>query len=48
MIDQCYYQNVLYVVLKITIYEGATSKRLSSLGLKTSLSKVPLLGDTLL
>ena len=37
---QCYYQNLLYVVLKNKIYQ-------SSLGIKTLLSKTYLLGNIL-
>ena len=48
MVKQCYYQNVQYVVVKKSrfIKQQAAKEILSSLGLKKSLSKVPLLGDT--
>ena len=50
MVKQCYYQNVQYVVVKKSrfIKQQAAKEILSSLGLKKSLSKVPLLGDTLI
>ena len=49
MVDQCYHQNVLYVVIKISRFmkEKEAKVLLSSLGLKTPLSKIPLLGDIL-
>ena len=43
MLDECYHQNVMYVVIK----EQEANGLLSSLGLKTPLSKIPLLGDIL-
>ena len=50
MVKQCYYQNVQYVIVKKSrfIKQQAAKEILSSLGLKKSLSKVPLLGDTLI
>ena len=50
MVKQCYYQNVQYVLVKKSrfIKQQAAKEILSSLGLKKSLSKVPLLGDTLI
>ena len=50
MVKQRYYQNVQYVVVKKSrfIKQQAVKETLSSLGLKKSLSKVPLLGDTLI
>ena len=50
MVKQRYYQNVQYVVVKKSrfIKQQAAKEILSSLGLKKSLSKVPLLGDTLI
>ena len=49
MVDQCYHQNVLYVVIKISRFmkEKEAKVLLSSLGLKTPLSKIPLIGDIL-
>ena len=48
MVEQCYHQNMLHVVVKINIYEEQKAKGLiSSLGLKTPLNKIPLLGDIL-
>ena len=49
MIKQCYYQNVLYVICKKSrsIKKQETKALLSSLGVKTLLSKIPLLGDIL-
>ena len=40
MVRQLYYQNVQYVVVKNQEAKG----RLNNLGLKTPLSKVPILG----
>ena len=49
IIKQCCYQNVLYVVLKKSrfIKEQEAIALLSSLGIKTPLSKIPLLGNIL-
>ena len=48
MVDQCCYQNMLYVVKKSRFIKEQEAKGLlSSLGLKTSLNKIPLLGDIL-
>ena len=49
MVEQCYYQNVQYVVLKNQdlLKKQKAEGILSSLGLTTLLSKVPLLGDIL-
>ena len=49
MVKQCYYQNVLCQVLKKSrlMKEQETKGILSSVGLKTPLSKIPLLGDIL-
>ena len=49
MIEQCYHQNVLCVVVKnqdLLKKQGA-SVILCGLGLRTPLGKVPLLGDIL-
>ena len=43
MVKQCYYRNVQYVVVKNQEAKGL----LSNLGLRTPLSKEPLLGDIL-
>ena len=51
MVRQCYYQNVLYVVLTKSRFikqEEEAKVILSTLGLKTALSKIPLSGDILL
>ena len=45
MVDQCYNQNV--VVKNHLLKKQEAKELLSSLGLKTPLSKVPLLGDIL-
>ena len=47
MVKQCHYQNVLYVVVKISrfIKKQQEKELLINLGIKTPLSKVPLLGD---
>ena len=45
MVRQCCYQNVLYVVLTISRFikqEEEAKVILSTLGLKTALSKIPL------
>ena len=47
MVKQCYYQNVLYVIVKKIIKKQEAKGILSSLGLKTPLNKIPLLGDIL-
>ena len=49
MLKQCYYQNLLYAVVKNQelIKKQEASGILGSLGLRTLLSKVPLLGDIL-
>ena len=46
MVKQWYYQIVQYVVVNIKCQE--TKGLLSKLGIKTPLSKVPILGDILL
>ena len=43
MVKQCYYQNVQYVIAKNQEAKGL----LSNLGIRTPLSKVPILGDIL-
>ena len=48
MVKQCYYQNVLYVVVRnqdLRIKNQELSRILGSLGLKTPLSKSLLFGD---
>ena len=46
MVEQCYYQNVQYVIVKD---QKSRSKRTSKhLVIRTPLSKVPILGDILL
>ena len=49
IVKQWYYQNVQYVAVKIQNFlkNQEANGLLSSLGLKTPLSKVPLLGDIL-
>ena len=49
MVEQCYYQSVLYVVVKNSrfIKEQEAKGIVSNLGLKTPLSKIPLFGDIL-
>ena len=49
MVEQWYYQNVLYLVIKKSKFVKNQEAKglLSSLGLKTSLSKILLLGDVL-
>ena len=49
MVKQYYCQNVLYLVVKKSrfIKKQETSGILSSLGLQTPLSKIPLFGDIL-
>ena len=50
MVKECYYQNVLYVVVKnqdLLEKQEEASGILSRLGLKTPLSKIPFLGDIL-
>ena len=49
MVKQCYHQNVLYVEVKKPkfIKEQKAKELLSSLGIKTPLNKVPLLGEIL-
>ena len=49
MVKQCYYQNVLYVIVKKPRFlkEQEAKGFLSNLDLKTPLSKIPLLGDIL-
>ena len=47
MVKQCYYQNVLYVIVKKIVKKQEAKGILSSLGLKTPLNKIPLLGDIL-
>ena len=41
MVEQCYYQNVQHVIVKNQEAKGL----LSNLGIKTPLSKVPILGE---
>ena len=50
MVEQCYNQNALHAVVKKKIFmkEQEAKGLLSSLGLKTPLSKIPLLSDILL
>ena len=50
MVEQCYNQNALYAVVKKIRFmkEQEAKGLLSSLGLKTPLSKIPLLSDILL
>ena len=50
MVEQCYYQNVLYVTVKNQDWWKNKKQKgvLSSLGLKTPLRKFSLLGDILL
>ena len=50
MVEQCYYQNVLYVTVKNRDWWKNKKQKgvLSSLGLKTPLRKISLLGDILL
>ena len=43
MLRQWYYQNVQYVAVKIQEAKGLLSK----LGIRTLLSKIPILGDIL-
>ena len=47
MVSRFYYQNSLYVVVKKSRFmkEQKAKGLLSSLGLRTPLSKIPLLGD---
>ena len=47
MVSRVYYQNSLYVVVKKSSFmkEQTAKGLLSSLGLRTPLSKIPLLGD---
>ena len=48
MVKQCYDQNVLCGTKKSRFMKGQQAKRIvSNLGLKTPLSKIPLLGNTL-
>ena len=47
MVKQCYYQHVLYVIVKKIVKKQEAKGILSSLGLKTPLNKIPLLGDIL-
>ena len=48
MIKQCYYQNVVSVVVKNQdLLKKEASGILSSLGFRIPLGKVPLLGDAL-
>ena len=49
MVDQCCYQNVLYVVIKNQDWWKKKKQKvlLSSLGFKTPVSKIPLLGEIL-
>ena len=49
LVKQWYYQNVQYVVVKKSRFiKNKEAKRLlSKLGIKTPLSKVPILGDIL-
>ena len=49
MIKQCYYQNVQYVIIKKSrfIKNQEVKGLLSNLGIRTPLSKVPILGDIL-
>ena len=44
MVEQFYHQNVLYVAV---MKQQKLKVLLSSLGLKTPLNKIPLLGDVL-
>ena len=45
MVKQCYYENVVHVVLKKKEQEAKGILR--SLGLKAPLNEIPLLGDIL-
>ena len=50
IIKKCYYQNVLYTIVKnqnLLNKKQEANGLLSSLGLKTSLDKISLLGDIL-
>ena len=49
MVDQCCYQNVLYVVIKNQDWWKKKKQKvlLSSLGFKTPVSKIPVLGEIL-
>ena len=49
MVEQCYYQNVVYVVVKKLrfVKEQETSELLSILDIKTSLTNILLLGKIL-
>ena len=48
MLEQCYCENVLYVAVKNQdLLKEQQEKGISSLGLKTPLSKIPLFGDIL-
>ena len=50
MVEQCYYQNLLFCSSKKSRFMNKKQEAkeiLSSLGLKTPLSKIPLLGDIL-
>ena len=49
MTEQCYHQSALYMVIKNQDLskEQEAKRLLSSLGIKTQLNKIPLLGDIL-
>ena len=49
MVEQWYYQNAQYIIIKKSrfIKNQEAKGLLSNLGIKTSLSKVPILGDIL-
>ena len=49
MVEQLYNQNVLYVVVKSqnSLKKQKSKGLLSNLGIKTPLSKIPILGDVL-
>ena len=48
MVEQCYYQNVQYVSKKSRFIKDREAKGLlNNLGVRTPLSKVPILGDIL-
>ena len=48
MAKQCYYQNVQYVMVKNQdLLKIKQLSNLSNLGVRTPLSKVPILGDIL-
>ena len=52
MVEQWYYQNVLYVVVKNILLKNVLKKQqarglLSNLGIRATLSKIPILRDVL-